>query len=305
MRLQGTTHCSEDATFASLVFSEKHAKIRTQIHDRFAAYLHASCLRPSAVASTGSRSRSPINGSEPGSRSEGAERASSPSTSTSPIAMSLFERVVIPRSVEEMLQLTRTYHVASDESIAAALMLMQRYLLSRGEALTTRNVRALFVVALMLAQKSLEDVPHNNATFANLAEIAPCDINILEIDFLSAVRFRIRCHPDKVARMLEAFVLDVLHTANSNASAAVSVSVSSVPSSSSSLMTSSDSAPNTVRSAHSAFTSYSSYTSNMSNTSNTSNSTVHSRQSTPSRHGSRTPSSLPPLHKHRPSSRVG
>eukprot|EP00002_Diphylleia_rotans_P007970 TRINITY_DN17622_c0_g1_i1.p1 TRINITY_DN17622_c0_g1~~TRINITY_DN17622_c0_g1_i1.p1 ORF type:complete len:308 (+),score=78.09 TRINITY_DN17622_c0_g1_i1:1130-2053(+) len=169
----------DDTTFTRDMLSIQYANIRGEIHARIASYLYASCIRPA--------SDSPTNALHP----------------------TMFDDIDVHRTLEDMLHLVRAYHVTSDEAILLAVILMQRYMVARSIFLTTRNVRSLFLVSLMLAQKSIEDIPHNNTTFANLGEISSQDINILEIDFLASVHFRLRCQPDKIVRMMNAFVEDV------------------------------------------------------------------------------------------------
>eukprot|EP00002_Diphylleia_rotans_P015087 TRINITY_DN2920_c0_g1_i1.p1 TRINITY_DN2920_c0_g1~~TRINITY_DN2920_c0_g1_i1.p1 ORF type:complete len:251 (-),score=51.49 TRINITY_DN2920_c0_g1_i1:395-1147(-) len=100
-----------------------------------------------------------------------------------------FDAVSVPQSLFVLLERMRTYRIVGAHCLYAGLVYMHHYLHARRLALRPTNVRGLFLVAVMLATKFLDDVSYNAATFASMADIPLRALLRLEADFLHALGY--------------------------------------------------------------------------------------------------------------------
>ena len=88
------------------------------------------------------------------------------------------------------IQRTMRYLPATVDTFIVALIYIDRVLSFNPEVrLTIYNAHRLFITAVLIASKYLDDLFYTNVFFSKVGGISPHEMNRLEIEFLAAVRF--------------------------------------------------------------------------------------------------------------------
>jgi hypothetical protein len=82
------------------------------------------------------------------------------------------------------------YAHCSAECFIVALIYLNRYCTAQRVPLTLRNAHRVSIVAVMVAAKLRDDIFYSNTYYANIGGIHADEVNHLELEFLSVLRWR-------------------------------------------------------------------------------------------------------------------
>ncbi|XP_062084734.1 cyclin-U4-1-like [Humulus lupulus] len=95
-------------------------------------------------------------------------------------------------SLRQYLERVFNYSKCSTSCFVVAYIYIQRYFHNRPAfSLTSLNVHRLFITAVMVAAKFLDDQCDNNAYFAQVGGVSTEEMNELEIEFLFSLEFKL------------------------------------------------------------------------------------------------------------------
>ncbi|KAM6577756.1 hypothetical protein CsatB_029593 [Cannabis sativa] len=109
-------------------------------------------------------------------------------------AISIFHGSKAPRlSLRQYLERVLKYSKCSTSCFVVAYIYIHRYFHNRPHfSLTSLNVHRLFITALMVAAKFLDDDCDNNAYYARVGGVSTEEMNELEIEFLFSLDFKLQ-----------------------------------------------------------------------------------------------------------------
>merc|ERR1719384_2999060 len=99
--------------------------------------------------------------------------------------------------LDEFTRLKKCFR-CSNESLVLALVYIDRIVEGMPElAAGTSELRGVFVVAIMLAIKFLDDNYHHNTYYASISGIPPMELNTLESLFLKLLNWELYVHAEE------------------------------------------------------------------------------------------------------------
>ncbi|GAV73381.1 Cyclin domain-containing protein [Cephalotus follicularis] len=115
-----------------------------------------------------------------------------------PQKISIFHGLTRPTiSIQSYLQRIFKYANCSPSCFVVAYVYLDRFTQSQPSLpINSFNVHRLLITSVLVSAKFMDDMYYNNAYYAKVGGISITEMNLLELDFLFGMRFKLNVTPD-------------------------------------------------------------------------------------------------------------